>query len=1032
MPSRIGTSPLLRALFAVVLTVLCVSLAGSIPRSSAQSAAKERHAVLPLGLSIPAVLRAGETHVWDIYLHQGEALRAVVEQRGVDVEVTLFDPEGGEVVYVDTAGPNGSIGPEVVDAVAERAGGVFQLRVRAFGQEMYGRYGLRMEAPRSATPRDRTRATALKVYGEAERLQLHQDEASMRQALTGFQEALGAWRRLGDESQREALTLRRIGQAHFVLSEFQEAVARFEESLTLYGKLEDAAWSATLENDIGQAHLQLGNFDEAGRHFERALRDARNLGHPDIELTALGNLGNMYSRRSRYEDALELFEQELAGWRELQDRNKEALALHNLGNTYSKLLRFRESLNFLSQARDLSSRNPRLEASNLNSIGLAYQLAGRPWLALGFYERAIRLRQQVGDLRGLAVSLDHQATAFRELGRWDEALAAYRRSFQILDQIGDEFGKANSLASIGWVHDVQGDTARTLDAYREALPMMRGLGDRSGEAAVLLGMAQIERRRGQHKVALGHARSAIQLVESMRDEVGRSSLRISFLASRHDYYEVYIDLLMDLDRREPGRGHAARAFEVSEWARARGLLEGMQSSGRSWKAADPTLGKRINAQAQRVRGLRDDERPRTEIKAAERELTELLLEREKLRRTSPDAAVEPLSLAEIQSQVLDEESLLLEYALGEERSYLWVVGPRSINHFTLPGRAEIERLSRDLHERLAESRGKGRPAPGKTIRAARLLAEKILAPALPLLKGKRLLIVSDGALQYVPFNALPIPSSSEYVPLIVEHEVHDLPSASVLALLRRRLADRQPAPGHLALLGDSVFDTTDERFGGAASLSPVKHLASAELERAARDFGLPEFVRLEGASDEIDAILALVLPENALVARSWEASKDLVLSGELERYRILHFATHGLLHAEYPELSGLVLSLVDRRGRPRDGFLRVHEIYDLDLPADLVVLSACRTAVGQEVRGEGLMGLTQAFFQAGAARLVVSRWNASDRGTEVLMERFYRGMFQEGLRPSQALRQAQLSMLRERDWQSPYYWAVFSLQGEWR
>jgi CHAT domain-containing protein len=162
------------------------------------------------------------------------------------------------------------------------------------------------------------------------------------------------------------------------------------------------------------------------------------------------------------------------------------------------------------------------------------------------------------------------------------------------------------------------------------------------------------------------------------------------------------------------------------------------------------------------------------------------------------------------------------------------------------------------------------------------------------------------------------------------------------------------------------------------------------------------------------------------------ASREAVLSGFLHRFRFIHFATHAVLDTAYPELSGLVLSLVDREGRPQNGFLRAHEISDLDLAADLVVLSACRTALGEEIRGEGLVGLTRAFVEAGAERVLVSLWQVDDRATAEIMRHMYREMVQEGLPPAAALRRSQLTLWRETDWRAPYYWAGFVVQGDWR
>jgi CHAT domain-containing protein len=191
------------------------------------------------------------------------------------------------------------------------------------------------------------------------------------------------------------------------------------------------------------------------------------------------------------------------------------------------------------------------------------------------------------------------------------------------------------------------------------------------------------------------------------------------------------------------------------------------------------------------------------------------------------------------------------------------------------------------------------------------------------------------------------------------------------------------------------------------------------------------FDRLRATRREAEGIVTLAR-EKSLKAVDFQANRATATSAELSQYRLLHFATHGLLNSQHPELSGVVLSLVDEQGRPQDGFLRLHEIYNLKLGADLVVLSACQTALGKEIKGEGLVRLTRGFMYAGVPRVVASLWRVPDKATAELMKRFYQGMLREGLTPAAALRAAQVSLWKERRWRQPYYWAAFVLQGEWR
>jgi CHAT domain-containing protein len=321
----------------------------------------------------------------------------------------------------------------------------------------------------------------------------------------------------------------------------------------------------------------------------------------------------------------------------------------------------------------------------------------------------------------------------------------------------------------------------------------------------------------------------------------------------------------------------------------------------------------------------------------------------------------------------------------------------------------------------------------------------VLAPVAAQLGDKRLVIVADGALQYVPFAMLPAPQSA--APLIVKHEIVNSPSASALALQRHELAGRQPAPKLLAVIADPVFDRSDTRLSKVAPTGAdhaptqsrsfddersIVHLAENAGEKTgggARRLIIP---RLPFTKQEAAQLLALAPQDAAFGATDFQANRTTVLNPALSQYRYVHFATHGVLDSERPGLSSLLLSMVDEKGKPQDGFLRANDIYNLQLPAELVVLSACQSGLGKEIKGEGLVGLTRGFMYAGAARVVVSLWNVNDQATAELMTKFYRRMLKQGERPAAALRAAQVEMQRQQKWRSPYFWAAFTLQGEWR
>jgi CHAT domain-containing protein len=514
-----------------------------------------------------------------------------------------------------------------------------------------------------------------------------------------------------------------------------------------------------------------------------------------------------------------------------------------------------------------------------------------------------------------------------------------------------------------------------------------------------------------------------------------------------------IDLLMQVHRQNPSEGADAAALQVSEQARARSLLDSLAEARVDIRqGADPVLLDReraskmaLNAKAiQQMRLLRR-KHSSTEAETLAEEIHTLTAAHEEvealIRSKSPHYAAltqpVPLTCSEIQRLVLDEETLLLEYALGEERSYLWAVTPATVRSYELPKRIEIERCAHRvldlilvrqgrLKETALQLRRRIDSAELEYRRQAAILSRMLLGPVSDQLESKRLLVVAEGALHYLPFGALPSPArpgeDDQTTPLIANHEIVNLPSASALAVLRNETRKRPPSLKILAAVADPVFEADDPRIGGnISSIHPVPKQGE----------GLA-VSRLPATREEANSIMALVPQGMGLKITDFDANRTVVARPELAEYRIVHFATHGFLNGDHPELSGLMMSLVDEQGRPQDGFLRLHDIYNLKLPVELVVLSACDSALGQELRGEGVVGIVRGFMYAGAARVVASLWKVEDEATAALMKRFYSLMLEEGKSPAAALRAAQLDLSRQTRWQSPFYWAAFVLQGEWK
>ena len=543
---------------------------------------------------------------------------------------------------------------------------------------------------------------------------------------------------------------------------------------------------------------------------------------------------------------------------------------------------------------------------------------------------------------------------------------------------------------------------------------------------------------------------------------GEDEDRSGFRASHGRYYREYVDLLLQ-------RNSVERAFEVLERSRARTLIETL-ARGRVQVAKgidaelldqERSLEHALSAKtAYRIELLSGRHTDR-QVADANSQIDALVLQyrhvEEQIRATSPTwyALQRPaiVSLRDVQQHLLDDRTVLLEYALGEERSYVFSIDSHSAAAYALARRSEIEDAARRVYELVTVHDGTGshavttrRNEQRAYMAASTALSRMILGPVADRIKGKRVLVVADGALLYIPFAALPVPAASSqpanvWVPLIGEHEIIGLPSASALAALRQQAAGRKPQAKEVAILADPVFDRNDERvastLNGGASVErvsqarePAEHLARSVADvngGATLTFPRLPFTRREAAN-----ILAVTPSTGKMAALDFAASRSAATNSDLSQYRIVHFATHGLLDSVRPELSGLVFSLFDQNGRPQNGFLSLEDIYNLNLPADLIVLSGCKTALGKDIQGEGIIGLTRGFMYAGASRVVASLWEVDDFATAELMRRFYSGMERQGIAPAAALRAAQIQMWKQNRWSAPFYWAAFQIQGEWR
>lgn len=1026
-------------------------------------AAQGDSSALALSVPLQREMKGGETHRFRLALVAGQYVRVVVEQQGIDVAIALVAPNGERQVEVDS--PNGNRGPEPISAVVAQTG-EYSVEVRAPNKNAApGSYEIKLEALREPAPADRMRADAERDFREAQKLARQPTVDARRAALEKFETLIPIFRMLEDRPM-QVLTLNTAALGYHATGELTKALDYYVQAVPLSRALGYLALEAALLNNIGGVYDILGEPQKAFDYYWQALPLWRSLNNASGQGDTLNNIGVIYFNLGEVQKALEYYQQALPLRQASGNKRREADTLDNIGIVYRILGDPPQAFDHLQRALELRRevKDVAGEANSLHYIGYTYAAIDEPVKALDYYERALPLRRTAGDRRGEAVTLNAAGEIYALRGEPDQALEHHQQALQLLRAVGDRRLEAVTEVLIGNIHALSERLPEAVENYRQSISVFESLGAKRDEAWARQALARAERALGNLSEARRQIETSITLVEAMRVQVSSRQMRASYLATKQNAYEFYTGLLMLMHQRDPAAGHDATAFQISERARARGFRELLAESGVDLRqGVDPALLERerdlsqvLNAKAERLMRLRGQRNTDEQVVALKREVSALENEYQQvqgdIRRRSPRyaAITQPstLTLRDVQQQLLDRDTMLLEYSLGSERSYLWAIAQDSYKSYELPARDRIEQSARRLYglvrarsvkkknESEPHRRERIRRADSELTKAAAELGEIVLGPVVAELSTKRLAVVADGMLQYIPFAMLPVPNArgSAYEPLIVKHEILTLASASVLAVQRKEQAGRKKAPRDIAVIADPVFDVADPRVNSGVREQPrvpdfyatriVEHLSDGEAK-----LRIP---RLPYTRQEAERILSVIPSGSNLKAVDFNAQRAAALGGELREYRYIHFATHGYIDSEKPGLSAIVLSLVDERGQARDGFLRAQEIYNLQLPAELVVLSACQTGLGREIKGEGLVGLTRGFMYAGAPRVIVSLWSVSDRGTADLMGRLYTGMIKNGQRPAAALRSAQLEMWRQKGWRSPYYWAAFVQQGEWR
>lgn len=860
-----------------------------------------------------------------------------------------------------------------------------------------------------------------------------------------------------NDSKPQAAALFGAGQVFYFRRQIDKSIEAFRAAVELYDKNGDSEGKANALYELGYSYMSKSKPLEGVKCVKESLslfeeiNDIRGAAFAKI---ALGHLNNMMDES---QTALDSYKSAEVMFPSDSDFYEHAILYNGIGTIYEDYGELNLSLNYRQKAMNLLRMEKHLfgQLATLPSLGSINYRLGNKQTALDYLSQGKQLAERLNDKFFLAVIFEEFGNIYFSENSNDKALENFENSLHILDEIGYKKETEIMTDKIGTIYYRKGEIEKAFQFYEKSLSLSQEIQNKFSQVTTLNNLAILNDAIGKSEIALQQTEQVLSLIESLSDRVININLKKTYFSNIYKSYELYIKLLMKKYENNPAGGTYINALQAAEKSRARVMLENLSFSETSLRkdAADELVKRQkeirisLNTNADNLTDLLGQNAEKDEIDKISSELDRLENELEnintQIKQQSPIySAIKnpaPFDVENFQSEVLDNDSLLLEFSLGNQESYLWMVGKNEIFSYVLAPREEIETKVEILRGLLDERKLKDgesvedfqrRIAEAETRynRVSKELSGLIFGQVAEKIGNKRLIIIADGELQYFPLAALPNPNLGE--PIVLTNETVYAPSAQTLALLAKIRPNSSTATKDLLIFSDPVFTSDDTRFAPGSQTFEKPKTSHTDSFRFVES--LNNLPRLSASKYESEAIIDILGKSNSHSYSGFAATRENLLNLKADDYKILHFATHGLANEIRPELSGFVLSRYDENGQQLNEFFRIQDIYALNLNADLVVLSACETGIGKDIKGEGLMSLNNAFLQTGAKSVMASLWKVEDAATLELMKHFYAAMVNEKLTPSQSLRKAQIKLRENPQYKSPFYWAAFTIQGDFK
>jgi CHAT domain-containing protein len=841
----------------------------------------------------------------------------------------------------------------------------------------------------------------------------------------------------GDIAQ-QALAWKTLSTVRYDLGEYLPAIQAGKTSLDLYRGTGDLYWQGIVLGNLSSVYEELGQADEALASAKEALHDAEQEHDPAGVVYCLAAVANLYRQQGDLESALHTFHEGLEWVSHVNYAPLvEAEIQKDLGRFYAQIGDWEQASLALNRCITLEGKQNdpvSLEARGLLADAMQHQ--GRLRDAVVQNTTAIDTARALGLKHEESALLLKRASAQLLLKHPAEASADIEAATQLAINLSATPLQIEAAIASGDVQ-LSIDAKAAENSYRNALQLAERTGEREQQSTALAGLARAQRREGNLKEAATSIEAALKILETSRGNLGNRDLQVTYFAMHRSWYELAVDLCMQLHALYPARDYAVLAFDYTERARARSLLDTLYASG--YSSTLPISEELRAAYAHNRQAISEQQSllSRSTEQAsgdAATKLKQLYRERDSLeaemqssdRRLGSLLASRTVAMPLLQHQLLEDHSVLLSYWVGDSHSYRWIITSTNISVDTLPARDELNHTILPLEHMLQTRRANLVPGEDITAYATRQRAYETRLQTMLGHTGTALLsripkdarsifVVGDGSLMSLPFAALRISEGTTTSYAIRRYTFFAEPSASVAVYLKQHPAAEQPL--RIAVFADPVFSRNDARIALTSSPTTHSHLLFADLPR------------LTGSREEARQIAHLAPHGTVAVRTGFDATPEQLRSLKPTDASILHFATHTVSLNGHPEISGIALSMVNHEGRQQDGIFWLKDIYELRLPLSLVVLSGCTTDNLDNDPGEGLNSVARAFFFSGVHSVIGSLWTVDDKATGRLMEGFYRNLLVDHKRADEALRSAQLKLLSDPQTSSPASWAPFVLSG---